>query len=223
MILPSPACFIDIHSHKRESEEGVFRVFNVFSSVFPDVPKDMAMSIGLHPWHLSPEAIENMPDVIRKALQLKNVLAIGETGLDKVIKTSLEIQTEVFKKQIELSIEFNKPLIIHCVRAFSELFELRRIYKQSPAWILHGFNADKSVALECIRHGIYISVGIRLLRNKERTSEILKHVPASMIFAETDDHSADIREIYQIIAEKCGISVELLKQTVYSNYHKVFI
>ncbi len=222
MLSPSPDLFIDIHSHHTEREEGVFRVFNVFSTDFPDVPKDLAISIGLHPWHLSDEAIAEMPGIIREAIKMENLVAIGEAGLDKVILTPLEVQLGAFKIQFELSREYGKPLIIHCVRAFQELAGLRRSYKDSPAWIVHGFNANGKVAEECIRLGIYLSIGLRLLRNPKRAREVLNKVPVSMIFAETDDDPTGIAEIYSSIAEYYQMSPETLKESVYANYCRVF-
>jgi TatD DNase family protein len=219
---PGPDNFIDIHSHNPGNEDGVFRIYNVFSSVPAEISKPRPVSIGLHPWHLSAEAIEEMPGIIRSAKMLENFIAIGEAGLDKVIKTPFEIQLDAFVKQIELSIELHKPLIIHCVRAIPELIRLRKKYSGAPGWIIHGFTAGAGHALEAVREGIYISIGQRLLKDPRKSAEILKNVPVSMIFAETDDDPASIADIYGIIAGTYGISVNELKEKIYLNFHRVF-
>jgi TatD DNase family protein len=219
---PGPDDLIDIHSHNPGNEDGVFRIYNVFTSASAEISKPGPVSIGLHPWHLSPEAIEEMPGIIRNAKMLENFIAVGEAGLDKVIKTPLDIQTDAFTKQIELSIELQKPLIIHCVRAIPELIQLRKKYSAAPCWIIHGFTAGVGHALEAVREGIYISIGQRLLKNPIKSSEIIKNIPDSMIFAETDDDPASITEIYRIIAGTYGISVFELKEKIYLNFQRVF-
>jgi TatD DNase family protein len=219
---PKNTDLIDIHSHHLESEAGVFRIYNVFTSEYLQIPSDKPVSIGLHPWYLSDQATREMPEILRKAVKKENVLAIGEAGLDKVIQTSVEEQLSAFRTQIEISIEFQKPLIIHCVKAFSELLNLRKEFKNAPPWIIHGFNANQTIAKECISLGIYISLSQRLLRNHEKAHKIIKKVPLSLIFAETDEDPNPIREIYRVISKIYGVSQEEIQQNIFANFHRVF-
>jgi TatD DNase family protein len=221
-LLPEETDFIDIHSHHTESEEGIFRIYNVFSSDFPQISKDRPVSIGLHPWHLSEKAILDLPAVMKQSLKLKNVLAIGEAGLDKIIKTPIRDQLAVFRTQIEAGIEHNKPLIIHCVKAFPELLNLRKEYRDVTPWIIHGFNANQTVASECIKMGIFISLSQRLFRNPEKALKIVNAVPLSMVFTETDDGTLPIREVYDSIANLYGKSLSELKREIYINFIRIF-
>ncbi len=222
VFLPEHSDFIDIHSHHTEREEGVFRIQNVFTSDFPDIPADRPISIGLHPWHLSPESIEALPVIFDQVLSSPNVLAVGEAGLDQVIKISLENQLPVFRKQIEFSIEYSKPLIIHCVKAIPELIKLRKEYKDAKGWIVHGFNANETLAAECVEAGICISLSQRLFRNPEKALKIVKQVPLSMAFAETDDDSMSIMEVYDTISQFYEISVTDVKNWIFLNYRNIF-
>jgi TatD DNase family protein len=219
---PRESDFIDIHSHHTEREEGVFRIQNVFTSDFQDIPADRPISIGLHPWHLSAESIQELPGILNKVLSNINVLALGEAGLDRVIKVSLEDQFPAFRKQIEFSIEYGKPLIIHCVKAIPELIKLRKEYTNATGWIVHGFNGNETLAAECVEAGICISLSQRLFRNPEKALKIAKQVPLSMAFAETDDDSMSIREVYETISQFYEMSVSEVISRFYLNYRNIF-
>jgi len=214
--------FIDIHSHKPEEEEGVFRVFNAFSSDYPQVPSGKPISIGLHPWHISEEEISRLPAVLKKGVNLHNMLAFGETGMDSIIKTPLNEQINIFRTHIEAGIQYNKPLIIHCVKAFPELLSLRKEYPKATPWIIHGFNSNQTVAAECINMGIYISLSQRLFRNAEKAKQIISQVPLSSIFAETDDDAGSISEVYETAADLYGKSVGEIKEHILKNFNRVF-
>lgn len=219
---PKITDYIDIHSHHHEREEGVFRILNVFTSGYPGIPADRPISLGLHPWHLTEEFIHEMPGILKQVATSENVLALGEAGLDKLIKTPIEQQLEVFRTQIELSIEHKKPLIIHCVKAFPELLNLRKEYRNSTPWIIHGFNANQTIASECVNMGIYISLSQRLFRNPEKSQKISKVVPLSMIFAETDDDPVSIQVIYETISSLYGLNLIEIKQIIFENFNCVF-
>lgn len=59
------------------------------------------------------------------------VWAIGECGLDKYSQVDFDIQKQYFIKQIELSELTHKPLIIHCVKAYNELLNLKKLQAYS--------------------------------------------------------------------------------------------
>jgi TatD DNase family protein len=219
---PKITDYIDIHSHNPENEEGVFRILNIFTSDFPEIPADRPISVGLHPWHLTEESISEMPGILKQAAVAENVMAFGEAGLDAVIKTPIEQQLTVFRTQIELSIELKKPLVIHCVRVFPVLFNLRKEYGNSTPWIIHGFNASQEIAAECVKMGIFISFSQRLFRNPEKAQNIVKVVPHSMVFAETDDDSMPIQEVYKSISTLYDLSEVELKSIIFRNYSGVF-
>lgn len=62
-------------------------------------------------------------------------LAIGEAGLDKLASADILLQKEVLIRQILLSESVGKPLVIHCVKAFNELIELKSgIGRRCPGW-----------------------------------------------------------------------------------------
>ncbi len=110
-------------------------------------PKGIFAAIGLHPIHLVPGKIsekelklrvkgENFDYQKYKDLaRSPKVVGIGEIGLDYYRITPEENdkdvkkkQKEVFKKQIELALELDKPIIIHCREAHSDVLDILNSY-----------------------------------------------------------------------------------------------
>jgi TatD DNase family protein len=218
---PTESAFIDIHSHNQKQEEGVYRVYNVFSTDYPNVPLEIPISIGLHPWHITEKSVLDLPEVLKNVGSLNNLLAFGETGLDSLVTTPMETQISVFRIHIECGIEFNKPLIIHCVKAFPELLALKKEYRNATPWIIHGFNANQTIATECVKSGIYISLSQRLFRNPEKAQKIVRTVPLSMVFAETDEDNMSVQDVYAAISGFYELSISEMRGRIFRNFFEV--
>ena len=137
--------FFDIHSHQKEHSDKVWRLFNItFPKENIDIlcTSEQAFSVGLHPWFLEEKYYQRQIEIIEQAAQNKNVWAIGETGLDKAIHIDFLWQIEVFRKHIAISEKLQKPLIIHCVKAYNEVLSLRKQLQPSQNWLIHGFRAN---------------------------------------------------------------------------------
>ncbi len=74
----------------------------------------------------------------------------------------MKTQEEILEVQVRLAEELCKPLIIHCVKAYSELIAVRKRTKSSVAWIVHGYNNNERILRQLLDHGFYISVGAAL-------------------------------------------------------------
>ena len=89
---------IDIHTHKEDSREALI-------SVSPDkfLPKDgLFYSVGIHPWDSAAENISGLFSLLEKALSHPQVLAIGETGLDRLQGAEMSIQEEIFARHCQI-------------------------------------------------------------------------------------------------------------------------
>ncbi|MDE6049492.1 MAG: TatD family hydrolase, partial [Paramuribaculum sp.] len=117
------------------------------------------------------------------------VVAIGETGLDRLRGGDLNLQTELFKHHVVLSESIKKPLIIHDVRYIPELISLRKILKATQPWIFHGYRGNAEMAKLLCNAGIMVSFGERF------TPGVPQSVPSDMILVETDISSLPIEEI----------------------------
>lgn len=161
-------------------------------------------------------------DFISKTAHKDNILAIGECGLDRFKGADLAIQKEIFQYHARLANNTNKPLIIHCVKAYPEILEIYKKLKPTNPWLIHGFNQNKQIAEELIKHGIYLSFGSSLLNNSSNASKIFSKIPKEYIFVETDESNIDIKEIYTKAAELRNISLVELSKIINSNYKRCF-
>lgn len=206
-------------------------LFNIHthSSIFPETeilsltPEQLSTnihtmyaSVGIHPWKLTQENANAQWEALRQSIKDRRIMAIGECGLDKLQGPSLELQTTIFKKEATLAEENSLPLIIHCVKAFNELIQLKKEISPRQPWIIHGFRGKLPLALDCIRHGFYLSLGSNFQENA------LKAIPIERLFIETDESEENIGSIYQRIAETKGISLQELVEAINKNVQEVF-
>jgi TatD DNase family protein len=217
---------IDIHTHQIQSED-VIAVYNIFLqeyNLFKHQEKKYC-SIGLHPWHLSlPIDVSYCLQqiLLNDLLSSKNIIAIGETGLDRVITTDFELQKAVFLAHIRLSEQFQKPLIIHCVRAYSDILGILKAEKPQQAWIFHGFQANATQLKEFLRYpNTYFSFGAALL-NRPAVQQVFQTAPIERCFLETDDSTISIKRVYEQAAQLKKITVNLLEEKIYSNFNSIF-
>ncbi len=217
----SDAVFIDIHCHQRSNQLGITVMsFDVseFNQSFADQP---FYSLGLHPWFIEQQ---DRQVGLQAIANHHNLLAIGECGLDKSIHTPLALQIQVFEQHIELAKQWNKPLIIHCVRAFNELIQLKQANPDLKAWIIHGYNAKPPMAQQLIKHGFYLSLGKALLTENSNAQQTLSILPLERLFLETDAaNDISIGAIYAAAAKIAKIDVSTLKQQILANFQRVFL
>jgi len=224
MNFPRPGDYIDIHTHDSIPIPGIFAVENIMAHENKD-PSGISSPVytaGIHPWHLDENNSGILLDYVRKLAPGPRLIAFGEAGFDKIRGPSPEIQLSVFAEQVKISGEFGKPLVIHCVRAWNELQEAHRSLKPETPWIVHGFRGKKDLALQLIRHDMYISFWFDFVVRPE-SSGLLKSLPPERIFLETDGAGVDIRDIYTKVAADLGMSVDRLKEQMMNNYRTVFM
>lgn len=209
--------FINIHTHK--AVVGEYAIVN--KSAYDSIPEANYLSFGIHPWDIRRTDVELHLAILEQHCFDKEILAVGETGIDKAIQTSLEIQQIVFENLIKIAKDYELPVIIHCVKAWSEILFIRKSGKFINPWIFHGYNGNLQTAQQIIKSGCYLSFGKALLNN-QKLQEIFIRLPKDIIFLETDDSELNIEEIYKKAAEISGISLEKLKEIIFNNFNKVF-
>lgn len=226
MKLPSEVSFIDLHTHLLKEESNVFKIVNLFPEQIDQALNHKTTlsvySIGWHPWYLKQSQIKSMMEAIDRASTNVSVVAIGECGLDLLCDPTVPLQLTVFKGHALIAEKAEKPLLIHCVRAFNELIRVKKELVPSMPWIIHGFNANLSIGKELIRHGFYFSLGKALLDNTSNAAKLLPEIPNDHFFLETDDSDESIETIYRQAALLKNIEVEELKKSVTANYFRSF-
>jgi TatD DNase family protein len=178
--------------------------------------------VGIHPWHIDTKQLIGQFFLLEDLCKKENVKAIGEIGLDKSIEIPLELQTRVFEQQIEIADYHQKPIIIHCVRAFYELISIKKRIKTQIPFIIHGFNKNEQVLEELIKNGFYISLGAALLQPESNASQVISLIPSDKLFLETDVKDLPIQQIFLAAADKLQIEMSTLKSTINNNYQHLF-
>ena len=221
-ILPHPDDFIDIHTHNDVRSPGVFKIHNYMLGRKNTSCKELPCSLGLHPWDISSFPLESLEEHLAGLIESNDFLFLGETGLDKIRGVDFETQKKVFALHIKLSQKYNKPLIIHCVKAYQEIIDFRKEFDPATPWILHGFNSSKEMAGQMINHGIHISLGEAMMNNRKKFSDIYNEPGTNGIFLESDDSRYDIQEIYEAFSEVSGIEMKSLREYLYQNFMSLF-
>lgn len=210
--------YINIHSHY-PAAAGEWAIQNLHKD-FNLAIKPGIYSAGLHPWYIDEAEWKAAFDTLKQYSLQQHVIAIGECGLDKVCKTSFPLQQEVFIAQLLWANEINKPLIIHCVKAFDEILGLLKKHSNKVPVIFHGFNKNGLLAEKIMQQGHWISFGKALL--KPGMQEIFAALPADKIFLETDDVTVNMKHIYNAAASAKEISTEQLNLQLKKNVRAVF-
>ena len=212
--------FIDIHTHKSSNSK--------LSTSIIDIKYDQKIatkgiySCGIHPWDIENTKLE---DALTQLMQINSnnkVIAIGEAGIDRAISTSYETQEKFFKAQLKLSEHYKKPVIVHCVKAYSDILNIRKSGNYKMPWIIHGFNASKQNADQLIKMNCYLSFGHALLDADSKAAEVFPQIPIRSIFLETDNSDISIEDIYEVAAKLRGFKIEQLKAKIADNANQCF-
>lgn len=171
-------------------------------------------SCGVHPWEI--DDADKQLAALQRMLADNRVVALGEAGLDKLKGGNFATQQRVFEQHIQWSEEVEKPLIIHCVKAWDELLALKKKYTPHQPWVVHGYRGKEAQAKQLLREGFYFSVNDRFNADTVRT------IALERLFCETDVSPVGIAEVYKRVAEARQIPVETLSQQIDENTRRVF-
>lgn len=149
-------------------------------------------TLGVHP-HDAMKFKEHTLDELRTRIpQNAKILAVGEIGLDYYYeKSPRHIQRDVFEKQIALSIELDRPMVIHTRDAEKDTMSILQNFetelKKKIPGVLHSFTSTQELADFALGLGFYIGFnGIITFKNAEDVRQVLINCPADRIIYETD-------------------------------------
>ncbi len=222
-----PLPYLDIHTHRRNLRDDAVGVASLSIDEIntSTIPLNFATA-GIHPWWLedySTSKIEDLKVHIQRLLQQGKLWGIGETGLDRAYPELFLQQLELFYWHLELSEQFNLPLIIHSVRSGSDFLQILKERKPSSSWIFHDFRGNETLMLDLIRlhPRCYFSFGLSV-DNSQTVRELLPLVPLEHLFLETDEQKhLDIHDIYLRAAHFLGTDPDFLKSQLWLNFNKV--
>lgn len=203
----------DIHTHSHNS---------IYKSIVNINPVDFSnydiesnyFSCGIHPWYSIDG--ERSIDLLNSIVKYSSVVAIGESGLDKLRGASMPIQINLLEQQVEISESICKPMIIHCVRAWDVLLSIHKRLNPKQSWIIHGFRGKPALANQLLESGMYISIG------EKYNMDTVKYIPLNRLFCETDESKISIEEVYRHIANDKKVTLSQLSVQIKQNVENVF-
>jgi TatD DNase family protein len=215
--------FIDIHTHPNHIESETIIVQNIFpGDGFAAFTGRNFYSVGLHPWHLkTPDENNEMLHMVEDALEFDHVCFVGECGLDKKVDIDFKEQLRVFKAQVYIAEEFKRPLVIHCVKAYNEIFEIHQKQHPEMPWIMHGYRGNSQITEQLGKCGIFFSFGISLFDDNSKSIDSLRYLPMEKIFFETDEFEGEVESIYEKAAIIKNVSLDIVKIEVWNNFHRI--
>jgi len=183
---------------------------------------------GFHPW---------FADLAEKGWEEKlsiylaePVVFAGEMGLDKARKNiAFALQKEIFIGQLILAKKFNKPCMVHCVRAWDDVITLIKTHDPGVRFLMHSFNGSKEIADEVARMGGYFSVAVRLfLKPDDSFKTVFESLPMDRILIETDfpyqvkwtmpaAYIQAVQSAYATAAAWKGVGLEAFTKKVFDN------
>lgn len=143
--------------------------------------------IGIFPTEAktyTPEIEEKLRDMAKNF----KIKAVGEIGLDYYWdKSFVELQKEVFVKQIKLANELNLPIVVHDREAHKDSFDLLKEYNKNSKVLFHCFSGSVEFMRECVKQGWYIAIGgVVTFKNAIKMKDVAKTVPLEYLVLETD-------------------------------------
>lgn len=189
--------FVDIHTHR--SGEG----YDTY---------------GVHPWKVSPQTDLSL---LESLLKENRIVAIGETGLDRLHSATFDLQLKFFEQHILLSEQYQKPLIIHNVKATADLLRLFKKHQPKQSWIIHGFNGNTTEVQQLTSNGIFLSVGESIFYPNRKITTSIRSIPLDYLFLETDTSEKTIQQIYGKAAELLNLPIDTLKEIIFANFERL--
>lgn len=189
-------------------------------------------AVGIHP-----ENVDDKLNIENFFLSMDKPIAVGEVGLDYYWRCdNKEKQKEVFKKQIELSIKYNVPLIVHAREAMCDTYTILKEYQGKIWGVMHGFSGSLEMAKAFISLGFYIGLGgVLTFKNAKNVKEVAYNIPLDKIVIETDspyltpipfrgkrNEPSYVRYVFNYLVELRGIDQNNLEKILEDNTKKLF-
>ena len=192
-------------------------------------------AVGIHPEELddaTPEALAEIAELAERP----RCAAIGEIGLDYYWDAAhKEEQKLLFRQQLALALELDKPVVVHDREAHGDCLEIVRDYPGLRG-VFHCFSGSAEMAKELLLRGWYLGFdGPVTYKNARRTLEVLDICPLERILLETDspylspvpnrgkrNDSRNLRYIAEAAAARKGIAPEELAARSLENGKRLF-
>lgn len=142
-------------------------------------------TLGIHPEEASNDYDL---DFVRRHINDPKIVAVGEIGLDYYYtKENRDLQIDLFCRQIELALEFGKPIVVHSRDAISDTYDIIKRYNIGARTDIHCFSGSLEMAHEFVKLGCKLGIGgVLTFKNASRLKEVVGGIDISNLLLETD-------------------------------------
>ena len=201
-----------------------------------DFPEHIFLMMGLHPTHVK-ENYKKELEHVEDMLSQRQFYAVGEIGIDLYWdKTTLDIQIEAFKHQINLAKKYKLPIVIHCREAFDEIFEVLEQEKSDDLFgIFHCFTGTLEQAQQAISYNMKLGIGGIVTFKNGKIDQFINKIDLKHIVLETDspylapkpyrgkrNESLYINKVLEKLSELYDTSEEEIARITTENSKQVF-
>lgn len=230
---------------QRAREAGVKRM-SVVGFDYPTIDKafelaeqfeEIYLTIGWHPTEAG-SFTDEVESFLRERLGRERVVAVGETGLDyHWMNDPEDVQEEAFRRQIQLSKDVGKPLVIHNRESTEDVYRIMKgVGLGEAGGIMHSFGVDVHWLEKFLELGFHISLsGVVTFKNAPEVKEIAKAVPLDKLLIETDapylapepnrgkrNEPAYVKHVAAEIARLKGMTPEEVAKQTTRNANRLF-
>lgn len=175
--------------------------------------KTIYSAFGIHPWFIN--TIQNgFEKRLYELLKLNEKFMVGEIGVDKY-KPDMESQIDIFVKQLNVAVELNRTVFLHCVGAWDKILHILKQYKKTPTIVAHDFNGGPEILNTLIKNYDFMFS----IHRADKPTEIqrIEEIPVDKILVESDAKSdvvlSDVVDKISIIKEQENISDIIYENT----------
>ena len=203
-------------------------------------------AFGLHPWYVARRS-SRWRERLGGWLERIPQASVGECGLDRWVQGhEVAVKAEVFRAHLALATERERPVTIHCLRAWGLLLDILRAGPRPAAgFLLHAYGGPAEMVRELVKLGGYFSFSGYFLHARKAAARgvFATTVPTERLLVETDapdmalpaehqrwqfaaaegvNHPANLQVTYAALGQLRGVDAATLQEQVAANWRRLF-
>lgn len=211
---------LNSHTHK-STPNGIVNIDIIDKIDKQTISNIKYCTIGIHPWHADRVEHARVKSLLNNYKTALKIVAIGECGLDRVCKVNFEQQKRVFLEQLFYADECQLPVVIHSVRAWSDMFAIFKKHNKLT-YILHDYRANIEQTKKLLEYQSYFSFGKSILNPTEKLMKTINIIPKDRVLIETDNETIDIEDIFASMQVVLNETANDLKTILLNNTYNAF-
>lgn len=213
----------------RKTNEQVIELCHKYNHIFG--------TIGFHPEYAK-EFNQTEYEHLKEQLQEEKIVGVGEIGLDYHYgKEDMEVQKNVFQKQILLAQSYQMPIVVHSRDAIMDTYTmLKECHIEKYPSVLHCYSSSVEMAFEFLKLNMKFGIGgVVTFKNAGKLKDVVTQLPLCSLLLETDspyltpepfrgerNKPSNVKYVAEKIAELREISVLQVRKETTKNACEVF-